>query len=77
MSREPALEVGGCPLTPHRPQVRRVTHTHSAPSACLVPSARNTHTGTRAPRFQRIHGDFRGSAGDSFGRVWSVLAGGL
>ena len=29
MSREPALEVGGCPLTRHRPQVRRVTHTHT------------------------------------------------
>jgi hypothetical protein len=27
MSREPALEVGECPLTRHRPQVRRVTHT--------------------------------------------------
>eukprot|EP00966_Prymnesium_polylepis_P046377 1074264-Prymnesium_polylepis.1 len=28
MSREPALDVGGCPLTRHRPQVRRVSHTH-------------------------------------------------
>eukprot|EP00966_Prymnesium_polylepis_P256746 5930778-Prymnesium_polylepis.1 len=28
MSREPALEVGECPLTRHSPQVRRVTHTH-------------------------------------------------
>eukprot|EP00966_Prymnesium_polylepis_P114619 2648733-Prymnesium_polylepis.1 len=27
MSREPALEVGECPLTRHRPRVRRVTHT--------------------------------------------------
>eukprot|EP00966_Prymnesium_polylepis_P209493 4852841-Prymnesium_polylepis.3 len=26
MSREPALEVGECPLTRHRPQVRRVWH---------------------------------------------------
>eukprot|EP00966_Prymnesium_polylepis_P256104 5915937-Prymnesium_polylepis.1 len=30
MSREPALEVGGCPLTRHRPLARRVTHTHSS-----------------------------------------------
>jgi hypothetical protein len=30
MSREPALEVEECPLTRHRPQVRRVTHTHTA-----------------------------------------------
>eukprot|EP00966_Prymnesium_polylepis_P064270 1490032-Prymnesium_polylepis.1 len=30
MSREPALEVGECPLTRHRPKVRRVTHTHIA-----------------------------------------------
>eukprot|EP00966_Prymnesium_polylepis_P214759 4973121-Prymnesium_polylepis.1 len=29
MSREPALEVGECLLTRHRPQVRRVTHTHT------------------------------------------------
>eukprot|EP00966_Prymnesium_polylepis_P121948 2818684-Prymnesium_polylepis.1 len=29
MSREPALEVGECPLTRHCPQVRRVTHTHT------------------------------------------------
>eukprot|EP00966_Prymnesium_polylepis_P198807 4607518-Prymnesium_polylepis.1 len=29
MSREPALEVGECPVTRHRPQVRRVTHTHT------------------------------------------------
>eukprot|EP00966_Prymnesium_polylepis_P256029 5914574-Prymnesium_polylepis.1 len=28
MSREPALEVDECPLTRHRTQVRRVTHTH-------------------------------------------------
>eukprot|EP00966_Prymnesium_polylepis_P240103 5552281-Prymnesium_polylepis.1 len=27
MSREPALEVGECPLTRHRPLVRRVTRT--------------------------------------------------
>eukprot|EP00966_Prymnesium_polylepis_P299837 6928980-Prymnesium_polylepis.1 len=31
MSREPALEVGECPLTRHRPQVRRATHTHGWP----------------------------------------------
>eukprot|EP00966_Prymnesium_polylepis_P307239 7099774-Prymnesium_polylepis.1 len=31
MPREPALEGGECPLARHRPQVRRVTHTHPQP----------------------------------------------
>eukprot|EP00966_Prymnesium_polylepis_P209254 4847469-Prymnesium_polylepis.1 len=41
MSREPALEVGGCPPTRHRPQVRRVTHT------------RHTHTRFRSREQQK------------------------
>eukprot|EP00966_Prymnesium_polylepis_P257885 5957229-Prymnesium_polylepis.1 len=36
MSREPTLEVGRCLLTRHRPQVRRVTHTHTVLGERLV-----------------------------------------
>eukprot|EP00966_Prymnesium_polylepis_P273103 6309132-Prymnesium_polylepis.1 len=37
MSREPALEVGDCPLNRHRPQVRSVTHTHYSASTHTRP----------------------------------------
>eukprot|EP00966_Prymnesium_polylepis_P053438 1235563-Prymnesium_polylepis.1 len=39
-SREPALEVGECPLTRHRPQVKRVTHTGTGRLICVYSTAR-------------------------------------
>eukprot|EP00966_Prymnesium_polylepis_P117830 2724147-Prymnesium_polylepis.1 len=52
MSREPALEVGECPLTRHRSQVRRVTHTRTVRYHAAVKSppcsARRVLAGRRA-----------------------------
>eukprot|EP00966_Prymnesium_polylepis_P111858 2587827-Prymnesium_polylepis.1 len=52
MFREPALEVGGCLLGRHRPEVRRVTHTHKLQICCAC----TMYSQLRALRKQEICG---------------------